>query len=891
MELKSKDIEYGSGDFGKWIIDEFDLPAYEYKCMQSLDPMARTLTSGKDSTDHWHQVGNDRITLTAHNGGYMQYFIADRGLEWLSYHDLENDSLGGAICFIEQDNKIWSDLYNSKLKSGENYKRIFGCGYYQKIIKKNVIEIEHFIYPPFGDDPVVLSEIVIKNNSNEAIDIKVYEFWGIRIRYLIGSILSMLYMPKDRVKFGESKLVSFILRLVKNLLLFLQISSEQVRSRFGKKFSFNSHISESNKCLILTPKYNSKIPVKKEDRADRNYFHDPIFLKSFENDLPILFFNRFQIQKSNSHFIINRGYDLKTKSKPCLMIGHEIKLKAQESKTIKFIFGTAKKEKIPVLIKKYENLVDKDFKNENFKLWKKNSLIFSPISYKWLKREAVWHSYYLRSASLFDNYYNNHYLPQGNAYGFLHGVNGAVRDHVLFLLPMIYLNPTLARQILEFILRTMSIDGKLPYATMGIGQNMGAFVHKTSSDLHFFLLWSLLEYIYTTRDFEFLDKKIPFYPLDIKKSSTVLERIIISLKFIFNNIGIGEHGLIKIGSGDWSDGISLFVKNRGAFLKNGESTFNSALALYIFPQLIDLLQDMHPKIADFLRKKYIGIKNAVINTWDGKWCYRGYDGTGKPIGDKNLFLEHHVWIILANLLTNKQEKILIKNIYNLLDKKSKIGQFILYPPANVLLNVLPRGWDVNGGIWHAMNFLLTWVYGKVDLNKAFQSLIKNSLAKRAEIYPNIWYGIWSGPDSYNAEYASNPGHTFIHPATPQTDFPIMNLNLHTNFLNSIIKLTGISCTKEGITIDPKLPLDEFNFKTKIFGLKVSKSKVSGFYSPIKEDICVIKIRKPKEWNENITIEINNQQITENFVVDENWIKIKLKIPETGVIFSVRTQSN
>jgi len=85
MVSKSDDFQYGNGHFGKWFIDSFELPAYEYTCMQSLESIAKTNTSGKDSIDHWHQVGNDRITLTAHNGGYMQYFISDRGLQWLSF--------------------------------------------------------------------------------------------------------------------------------------------------------------------------------------------------------------------------------------------------------------------------------------------------------------------------------------------------------------------------------------------------------------------------------------------------------------------------------------------------------------------------------------------------------------------------------------------------------------------------------------------------------------------------------------------------------------------------------------------------------------------------------------------------------------------------------------
>ncbi|HUX98392.1 MAG TPA: hypothetical protein VMV49_02445 [Candidatus Deferrimicrobium sp.] len=885
MKKGFNETRYGNGAFGQWGRDQFGLPAYEYTCMQTSDSIARTPTSGKDSVDHWHQVGNDRITLTAHNGGYLQFFIADRGLQWISHFAPQKKCYGGGICFIEENGRIWSDLYNSKANSFQKtYKRVFGCGYFQKLVEKNDFTVEHFIYPPFGNDPVVISEIVITNNSNQKRKISVFEFWGIRFKVLIGSLLSMLYMTKDRTKFGDSALISFVLRIVKNLLLGLQLGSEQIRDRFSSKFTFESQISESDHAIILNPKLKSKIPVKKGQRADRNYFFHPIFLAALQKDLPMKCYNQIKIYKKESAYSIRREYQPTTDATPCVMLGHELTLNPHETKCLRFLFGTVEQENIPSLIKKYEQFIQSDRKTKSFEQWRENALHFALDSEPWLNREILWHSYYLRSAALFDKYFDNHYLPQGNAYTFLHGANGAIRDYILFTIPMIYLNAKLAREMLEYIFRTMTPEGELPYAIVGVGQQMGAFVHETSSDLHLFLFWGLLEYLYLTRDFQFLDKKLPFYPLDREESSTVRERIILGLQFLFQKVGIGDHGLIKVGSGDWSDGISLLVKNRRALVKNGESTFNSAFALYIFPQLIDLLKREAPKYAGYVTQKYKELKEACLKTWNGRWFYRGWDGKNGPIGENNLFLEHHVWLLLSGVLPHDQAEILIKNIYKLLDMNAKTGQFILYPPASVMLNILPPGWDVNGGIWHAMNFLLTWAYSKYDSKKAFRSLVKNSMAKRAEIYPNIWYGIWSGSDSYNADYASNPGQTFIHPATPQTDFPIMNLNLHANFLNSVIKLVGINPTIEGLVIDPRIPQKTFKFSTPLLGVEIQETEIKGFYKPVREDHCTLRIKKPKSWNQNIKVLINGQPLTKELVIEKEWILINAKIPGTGLKF-------
>src|SRR5438445_7120838 len=54
---------YGSGYFGEWIEDEFGLPAFRYTCDQINDPKAKTEVNPGilSSTEHIHQVGNDRI--------------------------------------------------------------------------------------------------------------------------------------------------------------------------------------------------------------------------------------------------------------------------------------------------------------------------------------------------------------------------------------------------------------------------------------------------------------------------------------------------------------------------------------------------------------------------------------------------------------------------------------------------------------------------------------------------------------------------------------------------------------------------------------------------------------------------------------------------------------
>jgi len=65
--VADKKKDYGSGYFGEWMQDEFELPAFRYTCDQVHDKKAVTEVNPGllGSTEHVHQVGNDRIVAIA----------------------------------------------------------------------------------------------------------------------------------------------------------------------------------------------------------------------------------------------------------------------------------------------------------------------------------------------------------------------------------------------------------------------------------------------------------------------------------------------------------------------------------------------------------------------------------------------------------------------------------------------------------------------------------------------------------------------------------------------------------------------------------------------------------------------------------------------------------
>ncbi|MHA1271299.1 MAG: GH36-type glycosyl hydrolase domain-containing protein [Candidatus Helarchaeota archaeon] len=886
---KFNEDTYG-GHFGKWYIDEFGLPVYEYTCHQLKDPIAKTRTTGKDSIDHFHQIGNDQLNITAHNGGYIQVFTGNRGFQWISYLNPLKNCFGGGLLTITENDEMWMDIFTNDFSDSNQFRRIFGSGYFKKVITKNNLVINHIICPIFGDEPFILSDIEIKNESDRPREFKIGYYYGIRMKSLVGSLLSNLYMTKERKDFGI-KIISFIGRILKILLLFIGQGGEQIRERFASKFKYEGIYKDDLGVIILRPIFKSRIPKDINEIADRNYYPKSVFLVELNNK-PDYYYNFLKIYKNRKgKYTYTKKFEKFVNLGSCIMLEKTTTLEPGEVKKFQFLFGYLEEEFIENKVKEFKNTKKlTDYKTQ-LKKWKENLIEFKFDELKWLNREVKWHSHYLKSAFLYDDYFKSHYITQGNAYTYLHGLNGAIRDFILFNYSIIFMNPEMAKQFLIYIFRTMGTNGIFPYAIKGFGQEEGAVVHESSSDLGIFLLWGLLDYIYLTRDFEFLNEEILFYPINTGKKSTVYERIILILNFLLNNIGFGEHGLIRACTGDWSDGISMFVPNRSKFIKKGESNFNSAFFLYIIPNLLSILErykKLNPNsksLISKLKEIYKDLKQSCLETWNGRWYYRGYDGIGGAIGDKNIFLEHHPWIILSDIFPKNNIKILINNIYNILDKPSKIGQYVCYPPNKTLLNIIKSGTAENGGIWYAMNFLMTWAYSKIDREKALSSLIKNSMLTRAKIYPNIWYGIWSGSDSYNADYTEFPGHTFVHPLTPQTDFPIMNMNIHANFLNSVIKLIGIESNYNTISINPVFNLD-FHFKSKLMKIKYDKEVIDITVNFIKEDKIQLKIRLPNDFKDNITVKINDiikkeYKILENFIyldlLDNNVKNIHIEI--------------
>ena len=93
-------------------------------------------------------------------------------------------------------------------------------------------------------------------------------------------------------------------------------------------------------------------------------------------------------------------------------------------------------------------------------------------------------------------------------------------------------------------------------------------------------------------------------------------------------------------------------------------------------------------------------------------------------------------------------------------------------------------------MWAALGGLAVEAFALHDPQRAAASLHRQSFEHRRHVYPDIWFGQWSAPDATNSWMGDQPGGTYVHPATPMTEFPVMNSNAHAGPLLGLVAVDG-----------------------------------------------------------------------------------------------------
>ncbi len=277
------------------------------------------------------------------------------------------------------------------------------------------------------------------------------------------------------------------------------------------------------------------------------------------------------------------------------------------------------------------------------------------------------------------------YYQSGGAFGF--------RDQLQDSLGLKYINPDILKKQIIKHSKHQFIEGDVEH--WWHDETKRGIRTKFSDDL-LWLPFSVIEYIEFTGDKSILeietnylngrilnDEEDELYDKfeEINVKENIYEHCI---KAIEKSLNFGEHGLPKIGSGDWNDGFSN-VGNKG----NGESVWLGFFMYYILDKFISYCIDMGDLL---LANKYTIIKDDlkyVLNSfgWDGRWFKRAIMDDGSTLGSMEndecrIDGISQSWSVISDAGDNDKKYISMESLENHLVNKEFGIIKLLDPPFN-----------------------------------------------------------------------------------------------------------------------------------------------------------------------------------------------------------------
>ena len=885
------DKSFGSGHFGEWFEDEFGLPAYRYTCDQTKDPKAVSPMTEvwRQNTDHLHQVGNDRLVAVVSNYGHVQVRQDEGSPKFLNDYDPSRFQFGGGIGYLTDGESVLSTYFTGEAKE---FDRVFGMGYFRKTVKEDALVVDQFIFAPFGDYPFVISQVTIKNDRNQAYDFRWVEYWASQpYQFSFKSFMLSIAQkkPTSEIRRGFSRRFNRRTDVISNNRGLLD-SKRFKGNTMGDKIAWkalNAYLATKGKHLTggaVNP------PIKETVLEDES--PPATFLISLDgpaDGFGIDVTKFFGVGGAGAPEGIHEPLSMKPSAKDSekgLLIERKLHLEPGEEKTLSFAYGYVPEGmNLETLIAEVES----DFTNllaKTCEQWKE-SRIQLVTDEEWVDRELSWHNYYLRSNLTFDSFFNEHILSQGHMYQYIIGIQAAARDPLQHALPFVFSQPEIVKNIIRYTLKTVTPVGGIPYGIVGYGMYMPS--PWRPSDQQLWLLWLASEYILSNRDLNFLDEIITMYPIygKNKKHTRVRDVLTLCYRYLVDTNSIGEHGLARLSYGDWNDMVVhgyVPMEQRDEVTEVGESMLNAAMASYVlnlYSQLLTYMgeMDLAEEALEFAKMQ----REAVNKQWNGEWFKRAWLNEDLGwIGTDVMWLEPQPWSIIGDAVSKDQADALLKSINNLARRFSKHGAVILSEPLEKMTG--DPGIGTNGGVWPSINGTLVWALALIDGDLAWDEWKRNSLAKHAEEYPDVWYGIWSGPDVYNSEFSDRPGQTIavearggVRDALEEeeaegfmgvgwTDFPVMNMHPHAWPLYSIAKLIGIEFNSHGVNLFPTLPKEMYKFSTPLIELEKSKEGYSGRYSP----------KSPGTWRMTLKLDEKELKRITALLVNDKQVDIALE---------------
>ena len=275
------------------------------------------------------------------------------------------------------------------------------------------------------------------------------------------------------------------------------------------------------------------------------------------------------------------------------------------------------------------------------------------------------------------------FYQSGGAFGF--------RDQLQDTFGLKYLNPHILKNQIIKHSKHQFIEGDVEHWWH---DDTSRGIRTRFSDDLLWIVFATIEYIDFTGDRSILDIETHYLKgdslglnederYDLYETSQIKQSIYEHcIKAIEKSLNFGEHGLPKIGSGDWNDGFST-VGNKG----KGESVWLGFFLYYILEKFIPIcIEKCDLKLANKYEIEKENLKRALnSNGWDGRWYKRAFMDDGNTLGSMEndecrIDGISQSWSIISNAGDNDKKYISLESLENHLVNKEDGIIKLLDPP-------------------------------------------------------------------------------------------------------------------------------------------------------------------------------------------------------------------
>ena len=847
------DCPRGSGGAGRWAIDAAGLPVYDLRVEHRCDPAGHVTTPVRgERLAPVHLIGNGRGTLAvAHASGAVELLSHERGAVSLTGVDLWRDpdddpypaQLGGALLYLEVDGRLvstrWDDMAPGEAAARQT--RRFGPGYVETVTEVEDLRVTRRVFAPDLEARALVVETTIDNLADRNREVGLIEAWDVNIHQAT---------PEPDADLSD------------------RVTWQAVRGRRRALMeSFRHELSYDAADRVMLVETVAEPPAGVTDRldvSDADWFVDPIFMAPIDAaEPPDVVWLAADGRPPHELFADDApGFASRTEAaagagQPVfLAMRRTVRVPVAAPVVRRHAFGYAPAGRVALDDVDALRAAHGELAAAAAEAWRRR-LVWLAVPgadrAAAIQREVAWSSYALQAGAYHDEYTGLRLVGAGGAARHLRGLEAAPADLALVAEALLLVDPVLARGTLAFAMagqrgRTGEPPWQLPHASGGVGAALHDGGPARRSDSYLFVPAAVARYLALTRDGDFLDRAVPFWPRAAGEKETVLAHLRGAVAFAEEELGTGGRGLLALGASDAGDDPLAGALEPAA---GASSVRNAAAAAAGFPLLADAIEARDPALADRLRA--VADEQAALLLAGGRTGVvfeRGFTAAGAPLLPGALFLEPQVLAILAGLVDPAEAAALLELVAEHLET-----------PAGAL----DAAWLDRDGAPGAVRPLaaawLTEVRAAADPAGGWTSLWRGSMAAHAEAFPGLWTGIWTGPRAWQGAGGARPGAADVRVDPALAAWPALSSLPHAGMLRAVMSVIGVSGGAGVLRIDPRVPGETFAVRAPRLELTGAPDALAGSFTPSGSGLVRAEVTLPGGLREGqIQVTVNGATV-------------------------------